>query len=71
MTAVDIHSVSAEGQRQFRAYPAGTAKADRVAYYTDLVGIFEELEIPWQHWFMLLDGAGTLDPDMAAAFGLD
>jgi endoglucanase len=57
---------------EFGVFPAGATKGDRVAYYTDLVAIFEELEIPWQHWFMFMDPAtGTIDPDLAAAFGLD
>ena len=57
---------------EFGAYPAVATKADRVAYYTDVVGIFEQLEIPWQHWFMLIDPAtGTMDPDLSAAFGLN
>jgi licheninase len=53
------------------AFDASSLKEDRVAYYADLVGIFEELEIPWQHWFMIMDAAdGAVDPDLAAAFGL-
>ncbi len=57
---------------EFGAYDAISQKADRVAYYRDLTSVFRELEIPWQHWFMLMDAStGLVDPELAEAFGLE
>jgi endoglucanase len=56
---------------EFGAYDATSLPEDRLRYYTDLIGIFEELEIPWQHWFMNLDADGTIAPDVAEAFHLE
>jgi hypothetical protein len=42
----------------------------KIACYTDLIDVFEELEIPWQHWFMILDADGKVAPDLAEAFHL-
>ncbi|MGM0442942.1 MAG: cellulase family glycosylhydrolase [Fibrobacterota bacterium] len=36
---------------EFGIYPQKTETADRVAYFNDVVGIFEEFRIPWQVWF--------------------
>lgn len=33
----------------FGVYDARSTLEDRSRYYTDLIGIFDELEIPWQH----------------------
>jgi len=56
---------------EFGAYDGGASTADRAAYYSDLVGVFEELEIPWTHWFMVMDrDTGAIDPAIAAAMGL-
>lgn len=56
---------------EFGAYDGGTSTADRAAYYADLIGVFEELEIPWTHWFMVMDrDTGAIDPAIAAAMGL-
>jgi len=55
---------------EFGAYDGTSKKEDRIRYYTDLVDIFEELEIPWQHWFMVMDDEGVVDPDILTAFGL-
>ena len=38
--------------------------------YTDLISIFEELEIPWQHWFMIMEESEAIDSDLKAAFGM-
>ncbi len=55
---------------EFGAYDRSSTKEDRVRYTTDLVDIFEELEIPWQHWFMTVDDDGEMDPDLKEAFDL-
>jgi endoglucanase len=55
---------------EFGAYDRASTLDDRVRYYTDLIDIFEELEIPWQHWFMTVDDDGEMDPDLVEAFGL-
>lgn len=56
---------------EFGTYTPSSPTADQARYLTDLVGIFEELEIPWQHWFMIMDAEdGTIEPDLADAFGL-
>ncbi len=57
---------------EFGVYDATSRQADRVQYYTDLIDIFVELEIPWQHWFMIMDSdTGAVDDDYRAAFQLD
>ena len=56
---------------EFGAYDRSSQPADRVRYYTDLVDIFTELEIPWQHWFMLMDATtGAVNSEYSAAFQL-
>jgi licheninase len=56
---------------EFGAYDRSSQPADRVRYYTDLVDIFAELAIPWQHWFMFMDAiTGAVNADYAAAFQL-
>lgn len=55
---------------EFGAYDVASLPEDRLRYYSDLVGIFEQLEIPWQHWFMNLSSDGTLAPEVAEAFHL-
>jgi len=44
---------------------------DRARYYADLISIFKELEIPWQHWFMVMDASGSVIPEYRAAMQLD
>jgi endoglucanase len=57
---------------EFGAYDRISRLEDRVRYYTDIVDIFEELQIPWQHWFMVMDTDGNVVPvEYRAAFGLD
>lgn len=56
---------------EFGAYDARSQLEDRVRYYTELTGIFRELEIPWQHWFMILDENGGVSAEYREAFGLD
>jgi hypothetical protein len=47
-------------------------KEDIARYYTDLIGLFEELEIPWQVWFMLMDAkTGEVDPAYRKALRLE
>jgi endoglucanase len=55
---------------EFGAYDAKSRLEDRVRYYTDIVGIFTELAIPWQHWFMIMAKDGTVIPEYRQAFGL-
>ena len=55
---------------EFGAYDATSQLQDRVRYYTDLIGIFEELEIPWQHWFMVMDENGSVIPEYREAMRL-
>jgi hypothetical protein len=43
---------------------------DRVRYLTDVVSIFEELQIPWQQWFMIMDKSGVVVPEYSAAMRL-
>jgi licheninase len=56
---------------EFGAYDATSRLEDRARYYTDLISIFEELEIPWQHWFMVMDADGVVIPEYRAAMHLD
>jgi len=56
---------------EFGAYDATSQLADRARYYTDLIGVFEELQIPWQHWFMIMSPDGTVIPEYRQAFRLD
>jgi licheninase len=56
---------------EFGAYDRSSQQGDRVRYYTDLVDIFTELELPWQHWFMLMDATtGAVNSEYTAAFQL-
>ena len=56
---------------EFGIYEAASQPADRVAYYTDLIDVFEEQEIPWQAWFRIMDEDGVVIPEYRTAFGLD
>ena len=56
---------------EFGVYDRTAPHEDRIAYYADLIHIFEELEIPWQHWFMTIDSdTGEMDANLQIAFGL-
>ncbi len=55
---------------EFGAYEAKSRMSDRANYYTDLISIFEELGIPWQIWFMIMDSSGTVAPEYKAAMHL-
>ena len=55
---------------EFGAYDAKSRLTDRVNYYTDVIGIFEELAIPWQVWFMIMDSTGTVAPEYKTAMHL-
>jgi licheninase len=56
---------------EFGAHEASSRKEDVVRYYTDLIGLFRELEIPWQVWFMIMDAkTGQVDPAYRSAFQL-
>jgi hypothetical protein len=43
---------------------------DRVRYLTDVVSIFEELQIPWQQWCMTMDKNGVIVPEYITAMHL-
>ena len=55
---------------EFGAYDGSSQLQDRARYYTDVVGIFDELAIPWQTWFMLMDASGTVIPEYRTAMKL-
>jgi licheninase len=55
---------------EFGAYDRSALREDLVRYYGDVIGIFEELEIPWTHWFMILQEDGTVADDYVQAFRL-
>lgn len=55
---------------EFGALDRTSRVEDRLRYYTDLIGIFDELAIPWQHWFMVMDESGAMIPELRAAFRL-
>ena len=56
---------------EFGVYDASARKEDVVRYYRDLIGLFGELEIPWQVWFMTMDPeTGKVDPELREAFRL-
>jgi len=55
---------------EFGAYDRTSRLEDRVRYLTDVVSIFEELEIPWQHWFMVMNADGTVLPEHRTAMRL-
>ena len=55
---------------EFGALDRASGLEDRARYYTDLVSIFEELQIPWQHWFMVMTKDGQVAPEYREALGL-
>ncbi|HMA96983.1 MAG TPA: cellulase family glycosylhydrolase, partial [Polyangiaceae bacterium] len=56
---------------EFGAYDLTSQLADRARYYTDVIEIFDELAIPWQHWFMLMNQeTGNVIPEYRTALGL-
>jgi hypothetical protein len=56
---------------EFGVYDARSRMEDRARYYTDLTGVFDELQIPWQLWFMIMDAkTGAVAPEYTAAFKL-
>ena len=57
---------------EFGVHMSSARKEDIARYYTDLIGLFEELEIPWQIWFMLMDPkTGQVDPAYRKALRLE
>lgn len=56
---------------EFGAYDRTARTEDRVRYYEALIGIFEDLEIPWQHWFMIMDAHGNIPTEYVHAFRLN
>ena len=54
----------------FGAYDGTSRLEDRVRYLTDVVSIFEELQIPWQQWFMTMDKNGAVVPEYTTAMHL-
>jgi licheninase len=55
---------------EFGAYDRTSRLEDRARYLTDVVSIFEELQIPWQQWFMIMDKSGVVVPEYSAAMRL-
>jgi licheninase len=55
---------------EFGAYDQTSRLEDRARYLTDVVSIFDELEIPWQQWFMIMDNQGTVIPEYRTAMRL-
>ena len=56
---------------EFGVYDRTAPYEDRITYYADLIQIFNELEVPWQHWFMTVDsGTGEMDVNLQSALGL-
>ena len=56
---------------EFGAYDRSSRLEDRVSYLADLKDIFAELEIPWQHWYMIMDyETHEVDPVLKTALGL-
>jgi licheninase len=56
---------------EFGAYDKTSLLEDRARYYTDIVSIFDELAIPWQHWFMVMDASGAVTPEYRTAMKLE
>ena len=57
---------------EFGVYEGSVQPEDEIRYYTDLIDVFTELEIPWQHWYMIMDsGTGEVKADLRAALHLD
>ncbi len=56
---------------EFGVYERSSRMEDRARYYTDLVDVFDELQIPWQIWFTIMDAkTGAVDPAYTTAFKL-
>jgi endoglucanase len=55
---------------EFGAYERTSRLEDRARYLADVVSIFEELEIPWQEWFLIMDESGGVPPAYRAAMHL-
>lgn len=55
---------------EFGAFDGTSRLEDRARYYTDLISVFEELAIPWQHWFMIMSETGEVIPEYRQAMGL-
>ncbi len=56
---------------EFGVYEKSSRMEDRARYYTDLINVFDELQIPWHLWFMTMDAkTGAVPPDYVTAFKL-
>ncbi|HKO47335.1 MAG TPA: hypothetical protein VJV79_06410 [Polyangiaceae bacterium] len=56
---------------EFGASDAKPQLSDRVRYYSDLIGTFDELQIPWQPWFVVMSADGSVIPEYREALRLD
>jgi len=56
---------------EFGVFEDKAQQVDKTAYYTDLISVFDELEIPWQVWFKIMNDEGVVIPEYRQAFGLD
>jgi licheninase len=56
---------------EFGVYEGRSRMEDRARYYTDLIDVFDELQIPWQLWFMIMNSkTGAVAPEYSKAFKL-
>ena len=55
---------------EFGAYDRTSRLEDRARYLADVASIFEELDIPWQQWFQIMDADGNVLPEYSAALRL-
>lgn len=57
---------------EFGPYTGRARHEDIIRYYTDLMDVFEELEVPWQVWWQVMDkSTGVVPTDLRAAMHLD
>jgi len=55
---------------EFGVYDRTARLEDRARYLADMVSIFDELDIPWQQWFMIMDADGNVVPEYHDALKL-
>jgi endoglucanase len=55
---------------EFGAYDRSSRLEDRARYLADVISIYEELDVPWQQWFMIMEADGTVLPEYRAALKL-
>jgi hypothetical protein len=55
---------------EFGAYDRTSRLEDRARYLADVVSVFEELEIPGQEWFPVMDESGVVPTEYVTALHL-